>query len=611
MMMMRIAVLLTAISTAIASCPTTLDLSVEIDDGSMLYYAIVPPYLCGRLEVEHEDGEGWIGLGFSGSGTMDGGWAIVGIPAEATVLKYDLFHDIATAMDTTKQTLTGTSITSSGDGLVVMEFVTLMEEDGEVPILVGENPVLFSYGGAEFGMHTHDAHPTITLETRSTEAVATDDTVATDDVENETYAPTSVAVENDDVEMEEMEVEVDEEEEEGEDGATIGMVETLLSSDGMFETQLSPDLLLRYRINVPDTTTQEICDGCTITMETVYDGEAWVGIAFSNNGQMVGSEAVIGIPDGQKVPPRKYHQYSYALCDVVPMDTAAQTLTDATVTIDDVGRTIMKFTKLMKEAGEIEISMVGEMGFLWAVGSSIELGYHQSRSPFAISLSTGLAQEIKVPNMTAWLVHGILAFVAWGVLIPFAIDSSLFRSMLPKKQGSSGSSSSKLWFNLHRTLNTTAFALFIALFSIAVAVTAKEGGDHFFNSHEKVGLIMFIITTLQVVSGIFRPRLPPPESVDEVKTTARKGWEGGHRLLGVGLLACGFWQMQDGIELYVMKYSISEENESKVVIAYWAWIGLMTATIILGLFVSTKHKGAANQQNRKEQPIDETEEVNG
>ena len=180
---MRIAVLLTAISTAIASCPTTLDLSVEIDDGTMLYYAIVPPYLCGRLEVEHEDGEGWIGLGFSGSTKMDDGWAIVGIPAEATVLKYDLFHDFATAMDTTKQTLTGTSITSSGDGLVVMEFVTLMEEDGEVPILVGENPVLFSYGGAEFGMHTHDAHPTITLEGSNIAVVA-------DDFENETLAPT-------------------------------------------------------------------------------------------------------------------------------------------------------------------------------------------------------------------------------------------------------------------------------------------------------------------------------------------------------------------------------------------------------------------------------------
>ena len=180
----------------------------------MLYYAIVPPYLCGRLEVEHEDGEGWIGLGFSGFTKMDDGWAIVGIPAEGTVLKYDLFHDVATAMDTTKQTLNGTSITSSGDGLVVMEFVTLMEEDGEVPILVGENPVLFSYGGAEFGMHTHDAHPTITLETRSTEAVATDDIDATDDVvatENETVAPTSVAVEDDETEEKEEEEKVEDE----------------------------------------------------------------------------------------------------------------------------------------------------------------------------------------------------------------------------------------------------------------------------------------------------------------------------------------------------------------------------------------------------------------
>ena len=429
-------------------------------------------------------------------------------------------------------------------------------------------------------------------------------------------------------------------EEEDEDGATIsgGMVETQLSSDGMFETQLSPDLLLRYRINIPDDTTtpQEVCDGCTITIETIYDGEAWVGIAFSTNGQMVGSEAVIGIPNGQQTvvtTPQKYHQYSYAVSDVVPMDNGQQTLTDASVTINDIGQTIMKFTKLMKETGEIEISMVDgkEMSFLWAVGSSTELGYHQSRSPFVISLSAtgGLAQaqEVKVPNMTAWLVHGILAFVAWGVLIPTAINSSLFRRMLPNINDKDGSAAvatpSSMWFNLHRALNTIAFALFIALFSIAVAVTAKEGGNHFFNSHEKVGLIMFILTTLQVVSGIFRPHLPPPESVDEEKTIARKGWEGGHRLLGVGLLACGFWQMQDGIKLYVMKYSISEDNESKVVIAYWVWIGLMTATIILGVFVSTKYKGGQNNikvlsppvpsktVEDTVQPIDEAGEVDG
>ena len=165
------------------SCPATLDLSVEIDDGTMLYYAIVPPYLCGRLEVEHEDGEGWIGLGFSGSTKMDDGWAIVGIPAEGTVLKYDLTY-VATLMDNAKQTLTGTSITSSGDGLVIMEFVKLMEEDGEVPIVIGENRFIQAKGPMELGYHTNGRiSTTVTLE-------GSDVAVVADDFENETVAPT-------------------------------------------------------------------------------------------------------------------------------------------------------------------------------------------------------------------------------------------------------------------------------------------------------------------------------------------------------------------------------------------------------------------------------------
>lgn len=200
------------------------------------------------------------------------------------------------------------------------------------------------------------------------------------------------------------------------------------------------------------------------------------------------------------------------------------------------------------------------------------------------------------PNMSAWLAHGILAFVAWGVLIPFAINSSLFRSLLPN-QGSSS-----LWFNLHRAFNTTAFALLIALFSIAVTVTAKEGRQHFINNHEKVGLFIFIMTTLQVGGGVFRPHLPPPGSIKEEKTTVRKRWEGGHRLSGVALLSCGFWQMQEGFKLYVIKYAVSEDIERKVVIAYWVWIGLMTATIILGVFVSNIHKGKRNDPK----PVDHT-----
>ncbi len=61
----------------------------------------------------------------------------------------------------------------------------------------------------------------------------------------------------------------------------------------MCEYQLSDDFLLKYQVNVPSETTSEMCEECTISMEAVYEGEAWVSIAFSTGGMMIGSEAVM------------------------------------------------------------------------------------------------------------------------------------------------------------------------------------------------------------------------------------------------------------------------------------------------------------------------------
>ncbi len=277
------------------------------------------------------------------------------------------------------------------------------------------------------------------------------------------------------------------------------------------------------------------------------------------------------------------------------MPESAQTLVDASVVVDD-GQTIMKFTKVMKEVGEIEITS-RENIFLWAYGSSDVLGYHLGRSLFDLDLSSGFMEEVKVPNMSAWLAHGILAFFVWGVLVPLAVNSSLFRDLLPK---------GPLWFNLHRTFNTAAFALFVALFSIAVLFTMKEGTDNFNNDHQKMGLAMFILTTFQVIGGVFRPHLPKTGSGGE-KTKVRKGWEGGHRLVGAALLACGFWQMIDGIKLFSSKYSVSESNEAKVCIAYWAWIGVVCVTIVLGIWYSKVRNGKPYSPSKASPAVDVTD----
>jgi hypothetical protein len=60
------------------------------------------------------------------------------------------------------------------------------------------------------------------------------------------------------------------------------------------KTQLTDNLLQRYKINVPGGADVDKCDMCTISFEIIiYDGEAWLGIAFSDDGKMIDSEAVM------------------------------------------------------------------------------------------------------------------------------------------------------------------------------------------------------------------------------------------------------------------------------------------------------------------------------
>jgi len=145
----------------VLSCPDTLDRSIYIDDSATLFYAIAHSIFginhglfCGRLEVV--DHMGWIAFAISmddgDKNFMFGADAIIGIPGDDTVLKYDL-TTTATAMSGDKQTLKDTSIAEE-DGKTIMEFTKLLVEDGENPILKqGKNVFLHARGGSTLGYH--------------------------------------------------------------------------------------------------------------------------------------------------------------------------------------------------------------------------------------------------------------------------------------------------------------------------------------------------------------------------------------------------------------------------------------------------------------------------
>lgn len=97
----------------------------------------------------------------------------------------------------------------------------------------------------------------------------------------------------------------------------------------------------------------------SIAMEVIHDGDepVWLGLAFSEAGAMVGSDAVIGTPDDGVV--QKYALGGKDPSAVEPVIDGRQTLADASIAVDEYGQTIMKFTKLLAEDGEIEVFSSG------------------------------------------------------------------------------------------------------------------------------------------------------------------------------------------------------------------------------------------------------------
>jgi len=490
------------------------------------------------------EGEAWLSIGFSEDGNMIGSEAVIGVPG-GTPQKYIMNGyalNLVELLPEEQQTLTDASITAT-NGQTIMKFTKLMSEPGEIEILFGDNEFLWAHGSDATLAYHGNNRAAFSLDLAAAGAAV---------AEEEVTDPTDPSVE---VEEDSVNVPDAIQDPSGGQDCTVNFC----------DNELTTGFLQKYRINVPDGQAPETCDGCTIDMELIYDGEAWVSIGFSLNGRMIGSEAVIGIPGSTTL---KYNLNGYTDNLVQPMPQEQQTLTDAS-TVFQNGQTIMKFTKIMKEPGEVEI-LFGDNDFLWAHGSAPALTYHASRSAFVLNLSSGAAQELTAPNKGLWLAHGVMLFLAWGVFVPFAVQASLLRKLLPE---------GGIWLQIHRGLNTISLALFIAGFAISVATTKKEEQPHFSNPHRRMGLAMFIMAILQVIGGIVRPHNPLE---GEKKKPVRVGWEVGHRVLGVSLLACGFWQMYEGILLYGVKYSTDESDEEAITIAYWVWISVMIAVMVLG-----------------------------
>jgi hypothetical protein len=148
---------------------------------------------------------------------------------------------------------------------------------------------------------------------------------------------------------------------------------------------VTDDLTLNYVVNVDENLPAR----GTFSVEIVYQGRGWLGLAQSASGSMVGSVAIIGLPESQLVEEQKVQKYvlnGQNIGSIQWLPLQHQTLTNTTI-FQDEDRTIMRFTKPLVEDGEeFHINHDGQNIFIFAVGASNTLGLHEYRGIVALDL---------------------------------------------------------------------------------------------------------------------------------------------------------------------------------------------------------------------------------
>ena len=150
---------------------------------------------------------------------------------------------------------------------------------------------------------------------------------------------------------------------------------------------------------------------------------------------------------------------------------------------------------------------------------------------------------------------GVFAGLAWAILAPIAIGSSLSRHLIPQDG---------LWFEIHRYLNTAVAVCTIIAFGIAYAAIGGAGLGHFeslpgaINKHKIVGLIAFVMVPCQALGGFLRPHALDTDDTGAPihgKSQNRRIWEVAHRSFGFLLLIMAWFQVHSGLSRYSELYS--------------------------------------------------------
>eukprot|EP00934_Nitzschia_sp_Nitz4_P005040 Nitzschia sp. Nitz4//scaffold39_size137210//67766//69739//NITZ4_003204-RA/size137210-processed-gene-0.91-mRNA-1//1//CDS//3329550398//5030//frame0 len=354
----------------------------------------------------------------------------------------------------------------------------------------------------------------------------------------------------------------------------------LLGGGDSGQILLTPAITFHYKLTSGGTKVQ-------LALEYTGEDEAWLAIAASKDGNMVGSSGVIASPgdDSLGIDPTHYNITDQDLsglisdASVILEDasiTSALSTADPTLTI-----TTLMFTKKVADPNDGVPINTGLTTFLYAVGESRELAYHEHRGAFQLDLE-GCGGTISASGSVwthhgTFATHGFLATLAWALATPFAVTVAWFRTLVPAS-----------WIYIHVFANVFSFfGTLLAVIIVVLGIKGVDGATHFSKTHHWVGLLLLCFVTFQFVNGFLRPPVQRKESnaadlpqekflgVIPIPQSPRETWQLMHRSSGLIAVALGVFQIQSGLGLYADRF-----QTTSMVSFYWMYIGIFITSLV-------------------------------
>ncbi|KAL3778270.1 hypothetical protein ACHAW5_000508 [Stephanodiscus triporus] len=194
----------------------------------------------------------------------------------------------------------------------------------------------------------------------------------------------------------------------------------------------------------------------------------------------------------------------------------------------------------------------------------------------ASSYQSSGAPDVVGSRRSSWVAHGTIGALAFGLLVPAAISSSLLRDCMPVR-----------WVYVHVGTNTLSFVATLVAVGVAVATMhgtiAVEGGRHMDERHHVAGLLLLLLVSFQTANGFMRPPRESDRRDDDARSyatggggiTRRRLWHCFHVTSGLFIFVLGACQVRSGLGLFADRFGVPDYG-----MAYVVYISSLAVTLI-------------------------------